>query len=227
MKVQDIYKQVRWCFDEEALNGSLLASAVSGSDDNTLMNNIIKSKIGDALRWVCLYAPSNQLSGVSSPISGSIGIVVDETNQTPDSSGRFSMGEGFIRLVRIRGTNWHRAIMGDSLLREDSDEYLQLMDGYGATATADRPQAALIDTAIKSIEVHPHTGTFDITKIVIPSASAIAGLTANSEIDIPPILLSSFIYYLAFLTLSAYGDGRAQTMLSIAKINLGLEDKQN
>ena len=42
-----------------------------------------------------------------------------------------------MRVVRVKGTGWHRAILGDSLIKEDSDEYLQLRDDSGAEATAD------------------------------------------------------------------------------------------
>lgn len=230
MTVQNIYKRVRWCFDEEALNVASLADVSEydfGNTDNGLMNRIIKDKIGDALRWVCLYAPAEQLSGEGDSSDGSIDIVVDDSGTVP-ADGRIALGKNFIRLIRVRCTDWHRAVMGESLLKEDSNEYLQLMDGYGAEATTDRPQAALIETAEKKVEVWPHKSgnRYELTKLVMPSADDLSNLQDNSNVSIPPLLLTSFIYYLAFLTLSAYEDSRSTRMLEIARMSLGQTNDQ-
>ena len=232
MTLSDIYKNVRWCFDEESVNGANFdaASAYSFDGETTdtgLMNNIIKAKLSDAIRWVCLFAPAEQLSGGGDDTGTSLNIVVDETGKYSDANHRIKLGNDFIRLVRVRGNLWHRAVMGDSLLKEDSDEYLQLMDSDGAAATKERPQAALIETAEKQVEVWPDMGAFELTKLRMPTASEIASLSDNSNVNIPPLLQTSFLYYLAFLVLSAYEDSRANSMLEIAKMNLGMTgDKQ-
>lgn len=232
MTVQDIYKRVRLCFDEEALNVAGFDDASSYdfdgmTTDNGLMNHIIKDKIGDALRWIYLYAPAEQLSGGSSSASG-VNIVVDDDGFIPED-GRIALGKNFIRLIRIRCTGWHRAVMGRSLLKEDSDEYLQLLDEYGAGASVDRPQAALIESAEKCVEVWPHReeDTYELTKLVMPSNEELMDLEDSSNVNIPPLMETSFIYYLAFLTLSSYEDSRSQRMLDIAKMSLGqTEDAQ-
>lgn len=220
VSVQNICRAVRQCFDEEAQNEA--SFAIAASDDNSLMDNIIKAKLGDALRWICLYAPAEQLSGGGSGSSG-INIIVDVMNQNVPINGRIALGTNFIRLIRVRCSNWHRAIMGDSLIREDSEEYLQLSNPDGAMATADRPQAALIESGEKQVEVWPHTtgSRYDLTKLVMPSST---DLESATEVNIPTLLKTSFIYYLAFLVLSAYEDTRAARMLEIAKMNLGLTD---
>lgn len=227
MTVQNIYKAVRWCYDEEALNNADFSNASAG--DNTLMNNIIRAKLGDALRWICLYAPAEQLSGASGGGSGSINIIVDELNKNVPADGKISLGSNFIRLIRVRCSNWHRAVMGETLLKEDSDEYLCLMDQNGAEATNERPQAALIETAEKKVEVWPHASgaKYDLTKLVMPTTADLDNATDSTDISIPPLLKTSFLYYLAFLVLSAYEDSRAARMLEIAKMNLGVTgDKQ-
>lgn len=239
MTVQDIYKRVRLCFDEEALNVAGFDDASSYdfdgmTTDNGLMNHIIKDKIGDALRWICLYAPAEQLSGGSdgdngeNGSDGAIDIVVDDKGSVP-LNGMIPLGKNFIRLIRIRCNGWHRAVMGESLLREDDDKYLQLDDEYGAEATENRPQAALIETAEKKVQVFPHDDgmTYELTKLVMPSSDDFRNLTDGTTVNIPPLLETSFVYYLAFLTLSAYEDSRSQRMLDIAKMSLGqTEDAQ-
>lgn len=220
VSVQNICRAVRQCFDEEAQNEA--GFDVAAADDSSLMDNIIKAKLGDALRWICLYAPAEQLSGGGSSNTG-VNIIEDVTNQTVPSNGRIALGTNFIRLIRVRCSNWHRAIMGDTLLSEDSEEYLQLFNPDGAMATADRPQAALIESAEKQVEVWPHEpgSRYDLTKLVMPSSTDLENAT---EVNIPTLLRTSFIYYLAFLVLSAYEDTRAARMLEIAKMNLGLTD---
>ena len=232
MTVGQIINQVRWCIDEEAVNAANFADASAydfdgRTTDNGLMNNIIRNKIATALRWVCLTAPAEQLSGGNT--SGTIDII-KESSPASVSNNLITLDSSFIRLIRVKGDQWHRAIMGDSVLREDSDEYMQLRDSYGANATLDRPQAALINTKTKKVEVWPveGAGSFTITYVVAPPTSSLGNIYNDStEIGVPPMLETSFIYYLAFLLLSTYGDARAKSMYDIAMLNIGYsEDRQ-
>lgn len=244
MTVENIIKAVRFCYDEEALNAANFGDA--SSNDNTLMDNIIKSKIIDALRWVCLYAPAELLCGTDSTSGTDLQIVFQNTSSsypadtiTDASAGivngapstvtnnRFQLPTNFIRLIRVRGNTWHRAVSGDSLIQEDSDEYLQLHDPTCAYATADRPQVAIINKKRKELECWPAAGTYEYTCIVNPSNAGDTSVTTTG-VQVPPLVQTSFIYYLAFLVLSAYEDSRAVRMLEIAKMNLSrTENTQN
>ena len=239
MTVGQIIKSVRWCIDEEAVNAAGIAD-VSAFDfdggthtDMGMMNNIIRYKIPAALRWVCLYAPAEQLSGSSSSSSGSgsssnsIDIIHEDSNISA-TGNVLTPSETLIRVIRVKGTGWHRAILGDSLIKEDSDEYLQVHDTNGAEATEDRPQASLMNTKAKKVEVWPGSGTFTLTYIKALSSSDIQNLDQDdTEIGIPSQVETSFIYYLAYLLCSAYGDARSKNMFDIATLNLGRsEDKQ-
>ena len=239
MTVGNIIKAVRWCIDEEAVNAANIAD-VSAYDfdggthtDLGLMNNIIRNKIAAALRWVCLYAPAEQLSGVSSSNnnnnSTSIDVIQEDENLSA-SNNVLTPSKTLIRVIRVIGTGWHRAILGDSLIKEDSDEYLQLSDTNGAAATADRPQAALRNTKKKKVEVYPAESgdKFTLTYVRAFSASELGDLmNDNTDVGIPANVETSFIYYLAFLLCSAYGDARAKAMFDIATLNLGkTDDKQ-
>ena len=226
MTTTDIISAVRFCIDEEASDSIDFGRA--SANDNTRMDNIIKNKIGDALRWVCLYAPADLLGGTDETGTNT-GILVDVT-ATPTSvpvsnpaHGVLTMSEDFIRLVRVRAKGWHRAVKVP--LSEDSEEYLQLYDPNGATATIDRPQAALIEKAQRQIEVWPWAtgdGEVDYTYVASAEPAAITGQGgAVIGYALPPKAKSAFIYYLAFLLLSAYADARAPRMLEIAKMNLG------
>jgi len=233
MTVGDIIKAVRWCYDEEKSNNVNFGNA--SSNDNTLMDNIIKAKIGDALRWVCLYAPAELLNGTDG--TGSTGILVDKANISPTSitgttGGRIVLDAtnhaGFIKIVRVRMEDWHRAIKEP--ISEDSEEYLQLYDSNGAAATIDRPQAAIIDKATKEIEVWPFTSgkKAQYTYVADPGTTIDATSADTDVLNIPPKVKTAFIYYLAFLVLTSYEDSRAARMLEIAKMNVSrTENTQN
>ena len=242
MTVGNIIKAVRWCIDEEALNVAGIADVSAYDFDNGthtdmgLMNNIIRYKIPAALRWVCLYAPADQLSGATSGGSGGGGggsstiDIIQEDASLSASNNLLTPSKTLIRVVRVKGTGWHRAILGDTLIKEDSDEYLAVNDTNGAQATKDRPQAALVNTKTKKVEVFPAESgdAFSLTYITTISASDLQNLNDDStEVGIPAQVETSFIYYLAYLLCSAYGDARAKSMFDIATLNLGRsEDKQ-
>lgn len=231
MDVEQIIKAVRWCYDEEAHNTASFSSA--SADDNTLMNNIIKSKIGDALRWICLYAPAEILDG-SDEVSLETGILVDAelSDHTTSDNGVgiiegaeclvMTMPPSFIKLARVREVNWHRAII--TPIAEDSEEYLQLHDPNGATATVERPQAAIRNKSTRQIELWPlpegDSFHVEVTFVADPGNSYDTS-SPSTKVAIPPKGKTAFIYYLAYLTLSAYEDSRAARMLEIAKMNIG------
>lgn len=222
MKVVDIIKSVRWCIDEEAVNATGFADASAydfggSTTDNGLMNNVIKDKIGAAIRWACLNAHSSQLS--VGAVLGAVEVVKEETTQSPTNNA-LSLGGQFLRLIRVKAANWHKAIMSESLIAEDSEEYVQLRNTDGAEATLERPQAALINTKIKKVEVWPLQNAGDVTITYVESPD-LSSITDTTEINIPPAIETSFIYYLAYLLLSAYGDMRAERMIEIAKQNVG------
>ena len=225
MTVEEIIKAVRFCYDEEALNDANFTPA--SAKDNTYMDNIIKSKIGDAVRWICLYSPAELLGGSdeTSP-AVSTGILVDDDNPTVTAiydgkAGKIALAADFIKLARVRVSDWHRSVK--SPLEEDSAEYLQLMDDNGATATADRPQAAIIDKSAKELEIWPWSTGKSVSLTYVAEVNL--GINEDSQLStkvaIPPRVKTAFIYYLAFLVLSAYEDSRAPRMLDIAKMNIG------
>lgn len=236
MKVRDIIDAVRLCIDEEALNGADFADASmygDGAGDEGLMNNIITAKIPDALRWICMYAPAELLSSGGAQVSAApdrwIELIVEETDKSVDAgTNLLTPRETLVKVVRVKGSQWHRAVLGDSLIKEDSDEYLQLRDENGAEATNDRPQAVLVNTKKKKVEVWPADGNvFTLTYAKALSYSDLTKLnTPSSVVNIPVLTETSFVYYLAYLVLTAYGDARRETMLEIAMQNLGKSQKQ-
>ena len=234
MTVEAIIQAVRFCIDEQALNSAEFTDASEYdfdgiTTDNGLMNNIIRSKIGDAVRWVCLYAPAELLGGSDEKRGGETvdtGILVDVDDVTPVGitdmdGGTITLPADFIKLARVRVQGWHRAIINP--IAEDSEEYLQLYDPNGAQATADRPQAAIINRHNRLLEVWP-SGNASYTYIADVGDNSYTegeGTETVTHYPLPPKVKTAFIYYLAFLLLSAYNDPRSKQMLEIAKLNIG------
>lgn len=244
MTVADIIKEVRLCIDEEAVNATGLQFTTANAydfgggsvSDVGLMDSIIISKIGTAIRWICLYAPSELLSG--SDEATPTGIIKDASlsdSHTTDNGVELQAGNGckklvmptdFIKLLRVRVSGWHRAVKHP--ISEDSDAYTELYDESGATATNDRPVAAIIEKSQSVVEVWPCTGDSVLVEVsYISSTDAVifnkpkTGGGTEQAVSLPPRAIPSFIYYLSYLLLSAYGDQRAERMFEIAKMNLG------
>lgn len=233
MSIDDIISAVRYCIDEQASNTASFGNA--SANDNIYMDNIIKNKIGDALRWVCLYAPAELLAGTDeyttttnpndTPVD--TGIIVDVA-PTPSAlyenkAGLISLESNFIKLARVRVAGWHRAVKAP--ISEDSEEYYQLFNTYGATATYDRPQAAIVDKATKQMELWPWKSGDSVALTYVASVEPVGIGSPITAYAFPPLARTSIIYYIAFLLLSAYNDPRAEVMFNIAKANLGNIEK--
>lgn len=227
MTVETIIKKVRWCIDDE--------THYQDFEDN-YMDNIIKSHLTDALRWCCLYGEGSHLAG-SDTVGKDPGTVKSITWTVGTSlpewledyvDGVLTLPADFVKLVRVRCEGWHKAVM--TPIEEDSEDYLMLSDET-AKATKDRPQAAIIEAFPQRLELHPAPKVgedVELTIIVNPEGDA-SGTVVEDETDfaIPPRVSTAFIYYLAFLVLSAYNDtAKAQSMLGIAKMHLGMQ-KEN
>lgn len=220
LTVEDIIKQVRWCIDEEAVN----IGQMTGVDDNddAYMDNIIKAKVYDALRWCLQFAPNDLLSNDGSSVATDKKFVRTVTQTvTSGTPTVITLPDGFTRLVRVRLAEWKKAVCVP--IEEDSDKYLELSDAT-AQATNDRPVAALIRTDPMKLELWPGGDadaqvTYTYVSNPIYNTSSIDD---DTQIYIPDKLANAYLYYLAFLLMAAYGDSKASVMLSIAKMNLGM-----
>lgn len=222
LTVREIIKQVRWCVDEESANIAEMAGV--DENDNLYMDNIIKAKAYDALRWCLQYAPVDLLTGDGSAVPTDQSLINTTTlSVEPGNPTIISLPSGFQRLIRVRLKGWKKAVIIP--IEEDSDKYLELSDET-AKATNDRPVAALIRTEPKKLELWPGSETsssVEVAYVSYPRTTSVE-LTDESTVYVPDKLLNAYLYYIAFLLMSAYGDSRASVMLSIAKMNLGLTE---
>lgn len=233
MKVSEIIDAVRLCLDEEVPDKSVSNLADVSNNDSTYMDDIIKGKVGDALRWCCVNAPADMLYG-SDKEGTDPGIIklytsatTGATNLTTDGDiGKITLPTNFIKLSRLRAGSWHRAVL--NLAEEDSDEYAMMYDAT-EKGTVDLPRAGISHTNPVEIHFQPYsTGdTFEISYVADPTAS-MATATDATEVALPPKIKTSLIYYIAYLVMTAYENvPKANACYQVAVQNLGLKQDDN
>lgn len=228
MTVDEIIKQVRFCIDEESNNISSLADVIDEKDDS-YMDNIIKAKIPDALHWIAVTATSSAVLSNSKETSKK----ADSSTTSTDMEVKAFEGSDTIGIVempssisvfninRVRATGWHKAVVP---VEDTSDDALLMFDET-AMGTIDRPQAAIMRTTPLKLLVQPKAETVTVSYVGVPTGTS-KDTDEKESVDISDKFKSSFIYYLAFLLLSAYDDSKANQMYNIALQMLGVNQSK-
>lgn len=218
MKTEDIIKQVRWCIDEESDN----TSAITDEKDDTYMDNIIKSKINDALHWIAITAASSSVFAESRKTSDTSSKISVKDYDATKNIGIITMDENteIISISRVRGKEWFKAVIPV----EDTDNEAYMMFDESAMGTADRPQAAIMRENPIKILLQPKPTEAVVSFVGVPKNVDVSSET--TDVAITDKLKNAFIYYLAFLLLSAYNDNKATNLYTIALQQLGVNTKQ-
>lgn len=218
MKVEDIIKQVRWCIDEESNN----TSAITDEKDDLYMDNIIKSKINDALHWIAITAASSSVFAESKKTSDTSSKISAKDYDATKNIGIITMDENteIISISRVRGNDWFKAVIPV----EDTDNEAYMMFDESAMGTADRPQAVIMRENPIKILLQPKPTEAVVSFVGVPKNVNVSSET--TDVAITDKLKNAFIYYLAFLLLSAYNDNKATHMYTIALQQLGVNTKQ-
>lgn len=225
MKVDEIIKQVRWCIDEEASGTSYIAD----DKDDVYMENIIRAKIPDALHWIAITASASSVLSSSSSTQKNASSDVASTTATMtvtsfdghEDIGVITMPSSVsvFNINRVRGKGWHKAVIP---VEDTSDEALMMFDDT-SKGTVDRPQAAIM--RVKPLQVlvqpMPSDGTISVSYVGVPTEVTKGSGEEDDSVEISDNFRGAFIYYLAFLLLSAYDDSKANQMYSIALQQLG------
>lgn len=218
MKIEDIIKQVRWCIDEESNN----TSKITDEKDDLYMDNIIKSKINDALHWIAITAASSSVFAESKKTSDTSSKISVKDYDATKNIGIITMDANteIISISRVRGNNWFKAVIPV----EDTDNEAYMMFDESAMGTADRPQAVIMRENPIKILLQPKPTEAVVSFVGVPKNVDVSSET--TDVAITDKLKNAFIYYLAFLLLSAYNDNKATQMYTIALQQLGVNTKQ-
>ena len=225
MKVDEIIKQVRWCIDEETSG----TSYITDDKDDVYMENIIRAKIPDALHWIAITASASSVLSSSSSTQKNTSSDVASTTATMtvtsfdghEDIGVITMPSSVsvFNINRVRGKGWHKAVIP---VEDTSDEALMMFDDT-SKGTSDRPQAAIM--RVKPLQVlvqpMPSDGKISVSYVGVPTDVTKGSGEEGDSVEISDNFRGAFIYYLAFLLLSAYDDSKANQMYSIALQQLG------
>lgn len=225
MKVDEIIKQVRWCIDEETSG----TSYITDDKDDVYMENIIRAKIPDALHWIAITASASSVLSSSSSTQKNASSDVASTTATMtvtsfdghEDIGVITMPSSVsvFNINRVRGKGWHKAVIP---VEDTSDEALMMFDDT-SKGTVDRPQAAIM--RVKPLQVlvqpMPSDGTISVSYVGVPTDVTKGSVEEDDSVEISDNFRGAFIYYIAFLLLSAYDDSKANQMYSIALQQLG------
>lgn len=212
MTISEIINKVKWCIDHETHEDAKLAD----NGEDTYMDNIIRAKINDARRWLAI-ATSQSTTLTSSPSSSSSSGVTTLTitpyKSFPDIAIiTIPSSLSTVTLSRVRLSSWHKSAIP---ILDTSDDAMLMFDDT-AKGTANRPLATVMQGSPTRILVQPYTSADTAEIVYIGIASDIDTSSDDTTVDIPTIHESAFIYYIAYLLLTAYQDPRAQAMFSIA-----------
>lgn len=212
MTISEIINKVKWCIDHETHEDAKLAD----NGEDTYMDNIIRAKINDARRWLAV-ATSQSVTLSSSPSSLSSSSVTTLTITPYDGFPDIAIitipsSLSTVTLSRVRLSSWHKSAIP---ILDTSDDAMLMFDNT-AKGTANRPLATVMQGSPTQILVQPYTSTDTAEIVYIGIASDIDTSSDDSTVEVPTIHESAFIYYIAYLLLTAYQDPRAQAMFAIA-----------
>ena len=216
MTISEIIKAVRWCIDEESNN----ASDITDEKDDLYMNNIIRAKINDALHWLAITTASSSVLSDSKLIGTTSSTITVGDYDATRNIGVIQMDANteIINISRVRGADWYKAVVPV----EDTDDEALMMFDDTAKGTVDRPQAAIMRETPLKILLQPKPSTAVISYVGLPKN---VNTDSATSVDVPDKLKNAFIYYIAFLLLSAYDDTKANQMYTIALQQLGVNTK--
>ena len=232
MTVSEIIKQVRLCIDEESNNTSSIAEVIDEKDDS-YMDNIIEAKIPDALHWLAVTAASSSVLSSSSSTTDSSTTDSSTTElkvkafENSSTIGVITMPSNIsvFNINRVRGYGWYKAVVP---VEDTSDEACYMYD-TNAMGTEDRPLAAIMRVSPLQILIQPipSNKVVTVSYVGIPTGTTKDSESGTESVEISDTFKSAFIYYIAFLLLSAYDDSsKASQMYSIALQQLGVSQSK-
>ena len=221
--VDTIVKDVLLCMDNEGLNDAEYAN----DSDNQAMQNVIKSKIADAIRFVFMNADMSMLNPEiwsktdEDKLSGekTVGGISYYSAKLPDK---------FLRLCYASMDDWARSVT-EPILYSDK-EYATLRNVI-TTGYNDNPKVALvIGSDGKYLEMYPSGSNAKIAYMQEPEmiekpedATETEGATKTDypRYDIPEKVYRGVVYYTAGLTFLTFKDSHADSLMNQAVQMIG------
>lgn len=207
--IAEITKSVKIAIDENDSAGS--NSILVADPDQLQLDELIRYKIVDAVRYIHQVAPSHMLDGIALT-----------TSATATQSGKttISLPSDFMRLVIFKMSGWTRPITVP--ISDTSPMYAMQHSKYtGIKGGPEKPVAAITSVAgNKVLEAFSSTMGDEVEKLVylpIPAIVEASPAGPNDTISICNQLLTPVIYQCAGLVAMTYKDELAKSLFEIAQ----------
>lgn len=194
---------VRICLDENKSGSALITS---GDIDTLTLDEIIESKIVEAIQRVHLHAPNYLLEG-----GHNFGDAVYWDTKLTGCCGWVLLPTDFLRLVVFEMSDWEQAVY-QAITTDDPDYVKQRSRFKGIRGTAQRPVCALaIRPEGRVLEFYScKTKTAQVSRAVyLPYPE----IDSNGYVDLSQRCYTSIIYTAASLTLATLGASDQATAL--------------
>lgn len=205
-KISDIIKSVKIAIDENDSAG--INSILVADPDQLQLDELIRSKIVDAVRYIHQVAPSHRIDGVTASATATI-----------SQSGKVTipLPADFMRIVIFKMTGWTRPITDP--ISDTSPLYAMQHSKYtGIKGGSEKPVAAITSVAgQKVLEGFSSPAGDSIEKLVYLPVPKIEGTSPNETISICNQLLQPIIYQCAGLVAMTYKDELAKSLFEIAQ----------
>lgn len=192
-KIEDIVKDVRICLDQNMVSESLLNE---GDIDTLSIEDIIRSKIVDAVQRVESGAPTHLLEG-----GHNFG---DSIYWTKDGSGWTLLPDDFMRLVVFEMSDWERPVY-EAIAPTDAAYALQCSRYKGLRGNVQRPVCAIIirpeGKALEFYSCNNEEATVS-KALYLPYPT----IDEDEGIDLSERCYTSIVYMTAALALVTFGD---------------------
>lgn len=204
-QIQDIERDVRIALDENDVSTQLVQM---GDVDTLALNDIIRSKIVEAVRRVELAAPAHLLEEGHDFSSG--------IYWNGDGSGWVLLPDDFMRLIAFRMSDWERTVyeaisVDDPLYAKQSSRY------KGIRGNVQKPVCAIVNRAEgKALEFY---ACKDNTAMIVRAGYVpYPHIDKDDGIDISEKCYTAVVYTVAALVLTTYGEAdKASAMTDLAK----------
>lgn len=200
-KILHIASDVRIAIDENKTSEQLIAD----EDIDTLsLNDIVRSKIVEAVRRVVTEAPTHLLDG-GQPFG-------DAIFWRSKGSGWTLLPEDFMRLLIFKMSDWERPVY-EPITAADPQYQLQFSRYKGLRGNPQKPVVAIVSRAegraLELFSCKDATATVE-QAVYIP----LPRVDCDGGIEIPERCYMSVVYQAASLVLATIGQGDLSSMMS-------------
>ena len=208
--VDELVKEVRVTLDENQVESEYLQS----STENMELNEIIRSKMPDAVRGIVEMCPVSLLN------ADALTLADDDRTENEDGIGFVVLPNDFLRLVSFKLASWNRSVT--SVADEESPTGLMQRNAF-TRGTPMKPVCVLSHKADgkRVLEYFTASGGNDtIERALYVTNPSIVTEDGNEKISIPHLLRAAIVNYCAGLTCFSRGDAeQGNLFLKIATSN--------